>query len=395
MTRDLRRERRIAVLGAGMLGSSLAILLARNGFRVTLFEGSDRPLNRAGRWNEGKIHLGYLYAADRSLNTARKLIPGGLAFQSIVEGLIETSIEPHLTPGDECFLIHGDSVVDPDSMFQYAKAVWAIAGGMGAAHAQPALLSQHELAELSTNPQIVAGYRIPERSVDTNWLADRLAERVASDQLIELKCNCFVTSLSREQGRWRIATEHGGFDGFDAVINALWEGKSAIDEAAGLTSNQILTYRYRVAIFLKVPNTSLKNVVITTGPFGDTKNYDGRNVYLSWYPAGLLLHSRQKHAPTAPVLHQDLEREIRGRVVEELGQYFPAVTELSKTAEQLLVRGGWIVAPGEGVLSDPLSSLHRRDELGILQRDNYYSVDTSKYSVAPWLATKVALDLAG
>jgi glycine/D-amino acid oxidase-like deaminating enzyme len=390
VTCELTGDRRIAVLGAGMLGSSVAILLARNGCRVTLFEASDRPLNRAGRWNEGKIHLGYLYAADRSLRTARKLLPGGLAFQSIVEDLIETSIEPHLTPGDECFLIHTDSVVDPESMFQHAKAVWALAADMGVAQTQPRVLTRNELEEISESPKIIAGYRIPERSVDTNWVADQVADRVGSDPAIELRCNCFVTSLSEERSRWRVSTSEGVFDGFDAVINALWEGKLAIDEAAGLTSNEILTYRYRVSVFLKVPNASLGNAVITTGPFGDIKNYDGKNVYLSWYPAGLLCQCRQKHAPATPVVGPDLEREIYNRIIQELGGYFPAVIELSKTAEQPLVRGGWIVAPGEGLLSDPLSSLHRRDELGIVQYNNYYSVATSKYSVAPWLATQIA-----
>jgi glycine/D-amino acid oxidase-like deaminating enzyme len=391
----LTRDRRIAVLGAGMLGSSVAILLAKHRCRVTLFEGSDRPLNRAGRWNEGKIHLGYLYAADRSLGTARKLIPGGLAFESIVEGLIETSIKPHLTPDNECFLIHADSVVDPETMFRHAQAVWAIADDMGAARAKPALLTGKELGELGGNSQIVAGYRIPERSVDTNWLADRLTDRVRSDPGIELSCNCFVTSVSAENRKWRVATAERVFDGFDAVVNALWEGKSSIDETAGLTSNELLTYRYRVSAFLKVPNTSLRNVVITTGPFGDMKNYDGKNVYLSWYPAGLLRQCRQKHAPATPVLGPDLEREIYDRIIYELGQYFPAVIELSKTAEQPLVRGGWIVAPGEGLLSDPRSSLHRRDESGIVRHGDYYSVVTSKYSVAPWLATKIASDLSG
>jgi glycine/D-amino acid oxidase-like deaminating enzyme len=392
---QLSRNRRIAVLGAGMLGSSVAILLARKGCSVTLFEGSDRPLNRAGRWNEGKIHLGYLYAADRSLNTARKLIPGGLAFQTIVEGLIETSIKPHLTPEDECFLVHADSVVDPESMFRHAKAVWAIADGMGAARARPTLIPQNELGQISASPKILAGYRIPERSVDTNWLADRLVDRLASDRGIELRCNCFVTSLSEENGRWRVSTGDGVFGGFDAVINALWEGRSAIDQAAGLTSDEIFTYRYRVSVFLKVPDTSLRNVLIATGPFGDVKNYDGHSVYLSWYPVGLLRQCRQKHVPDTPVLEPDKEREICGRIVDELGRYFPAVVQLPKTAEQILVRGGWIVAPGEGALSDPQSSLHRRDELGIVRCGNYYSVATSKYSVAPWLATQIAMDFAG
>jgi glycine/D-amino acid oxidase-like deaminating enzyme len=376
-----------------MLGSSVAILLARRGIRVTLFDASERPMSRAGRWNEGKIHLGYMYAADRSLNTARKLMPGGIAFQPIIENLIESSIEPHLTRGDEIFLTHANSVVDPDSMFRYLKAVWELGRDTRDGTKRPAALTRDELSEISESPQIVAGYRVPERSVNTNWLADRLINRLESDRGIEIRCNFSVTSVSKERGCWRISTDCTMFEGFDAVVNALWEGKSVVDEAMGRSPNQPLSYRYRVSVFMKVPNTSIKNVVITTGPFGDIKNYDGHHIYLSWYPAGLLLDCCQKHAPVRPRIDRAMEGEICARIIDGLSTYFPAVIDLPTVAEEMVVRGGWVVAHGGGLLSDPMSRLHRRDEFGILRDDNYYSVDTGKYSVAPWLASQIAIDL--
>lgn len=394
MPRDLRRERRIAILGAGMLGSSLAILLGRRGVRVTLFDASEHPMNKAGRWNEGKIHMGYLYAADRSLNTARKLIPGGVAFQSIVENLIGSSIEPHLTRGDDIFLTHANSVVDPDLMFRYFNAVWELVPNLRGDKIRPMLLSRDELAEVSENPNIIAGFRIPERSVNTNWLADRLVDCVISDRQIELMCNCSVASLTNERARWRVFTNCGAFDGFDAVVNALWEGKSVIDEGVGRSTNQMRSYRYRVAVFMKVPSASIKNVIITTGPFGDMKNYDDQNIYLSWYPVGLLADCHQEHAPAPPKIDRAKENEICSRMIAKLGDYFPAVINLPKIAEHLVVRGGWIVAHGEGLLSDPMSTLHRRDEFGISRYNNYYSVDTGKYSVAPWLASQIANEFA-
>lgn len=50
----------VAVLGAGILGSSVALFLARRGALVTLFDAKNRPFEGASRWNEGKIHLGYI-----------------------------------------------------------------------------------------------------------------------------------------------------------------------------------------------------------------------------------------------------------------------------------------------------------------------------------------------
>ncbi|HEX8944702.1 MAG TPA: FAD-dependent oxidoreductase, partial [Gemmatimonadaceae bacterium] len=66
---------RIAILGGGMLGVCTALELARRGRPVTLIEGATRLLDGASRWNEGKIHLGFLYAADPTLSTATRLIP--------------------------------------------------------------------------------------------------------------------------------------------------------------------------------------------------------------------------------------------------------------------------------------------------------------------------------
>ena len=71
----------VAVLGAGIMGCSAALCLARRGANVTLLDAAPRPCGGASRWNEGKIHLGYLYAADPSLATARRLLDGGLAYK--------------------------------------------------------------------------------------------------------------------------------------------------------------------------------------------------------------------------------------------------------------------------------------------------------------------------
>ena len=57
------------------MGSSVALLLGRRGVQVTVFDQAPLPFAGASRWNEGKIHLGYLYAADPSLETARRVLP--------------------------------------------------------------------------------------------------------------------------------------------------------------------------------------------------------------------------------------------------------------------------------------------------------------------------------
>ena len=84
-------------------------------FDVCLFDRESAPLAGVSRWNEGKIHLGYLYAADPSLETARRVIPGGLKFGPLISELIETDIAPYVTEQDEFYLVHREFVVGPDA----------------------------------------------------------------------------------------------------------------------------------------------------------------------------------------------------------------------------------------------------------------------------------------
>src|ERR1700712_3486427 len=164
--------RRVGVLGGGIMGCSLALFLARNGAHVSLFDEASEPFTGASRWNEGKIHLGYLYAGDPSLDTARKLIEGGLLFRDLVQELLEEDISPAVSPRDDIYLAHRSSIVDADSMSGYFKAVSGLIRSHPRAdryfsdltNAGSIALRAPELRELTRSEAIVAGFRVPERS---------------------------------------------------------------------------------------------------------------------------------------------------------------------------------------------------------------------------------------
>jgi hypothetical protein len=67
--------------------------------------------------------------------------------------------------------------------------------------------------------------------------------------------------------------------------------------------------------------------------------------------------------------------------------------DLEAEVEELTVEGGWVLALGQGSLSDARSRLHRRDRIGIQRHGAYFSVDTGKYSVAPRLAQHVVAEI--
>jgi glycine/D-amino acid oxidase-like deaminating enzyme len=397
---------RVAILGAGIMGASLALNLARRGREVVLFDRADAPVTGASRWNEGKIHLGYLYGADPTLETARRVLAGGLAFGRLVSELIDADLSGHVTIGDDLYLVHRRSVVDAETLAAHFDAVDALVRAQPDARgylddvsaARSTRLAPGRLAELADPDEIVAGFSVPERSVNTLWLADRLAAALEAELRIELRTGVTVTAceaVGAADGAWRVRGTPDVDERFDKVVNALWEGRLEIDLTAGLRPDAPWSHRYRRALFARTcRELTVPCAVVAVGPFGDVKNYDGRNFYLSWYPAGLVAEGTEVTLPAPPPLSPHGERELIAEMRLALEARMPWAGQIFEAAEEIRVVGGYVFAQGQGSLADPRSTLHRRDRFGVRRLGNYLSVDTGKYSTAPWLALNLADEIS-
>lgn len=399
-------RKRVAVLGAGILGSCVALFLARSGIAVDLFDLESAPMNGVSRWNEGKIHLGYLYGGDPGGDTARHVIPGGLAFAPLLRSLLEQSLDGHMTPSDDVFLIHRDSIVGAEQARDYYERVSELVSNFPGARdylvdvrrASTRPLTPGELTSIANGDLACAGFHVPERSVQTNWVADQLCAALSAQPGIRLRMNTRVTAVAPVagiDGPWRVATTDQT-EPFDTVINALWHGRVDIDRTAGVALPFEWSNRYRLSLFVRTSRAfELSSAVLAVGPFGDIKNYNGRDFYLSWYPAGLVHESEN----ASPDLH--LADTVRGKaeiiaaIRNGVTAAFPGVQSILENAEEITLAGGYVFAQGRGSLASAASTLHRRDRSGIARRGQYYSIDTGKYSVAPALAEAVAREIAG
>lgn len=390
------------MLGAGIMGASVALYLLRRGHQVTLFDEAPEPMSGASRWNEGKIHLGFLYAADGSLRTAQKLLGGGLAFQRLTEELLDTSIAGVATQSDDLYLVHRKSVVPPDAMAAYFDRVTTLllehpgAASYFGGPTRARRLQSDAFAALQTGPEIVAALAAPERSVDTQFVADRFVDALAAQPNLETVFGQRVTHIAINEAkgteRWQVTTgalRHGPFAG---VVNALWQSLPGLDEKIGIAGGTDISHRFRVSVFVETDRRfDLPSAVVCAGPFGDVKAYPGGRYYLSWYEHGLLASGAEREPPPTPVLDDARKAAIKSRILQRLSEALPGAANVCNGAISTRVEGGWVLALGGGALDDPRASIHRRDRFGIARRGKYVSVNTGKYSMAPFLAREVAL----
>ena len=82
MSRD---KARTVVIGAGVQGLTLALALAGRGIATLVLDRRSEPFRGASLRNEGKLHLGFVYALDDSGRTTSEMVEGALNFTPLLE----------------------------------------------------------------------------------------------------------------------------------------------------------------------------------------------------------------------------------------------------------------------------------------------------------------------
>src|SRR5215216_5630048 len=102
---------RVAVLGGGLQGACVAMELASTGITVDLYDKNDQCLTQASAQNEGKIHLGYLYANDPTLRTARTMVKGSIMFSSLLRRWIGSDVDSIPVSAPFYYVVHRESLL--------------------------------------------------------------------------------------------------------------------------------------------------------------------------------------------------------------------------------------------------------------------------------------------
>jgi glycine/D-amino acid oxidase-like deaminating enzyme len=393
---------RVGVLGGGLQGCCVALSLAQHGVDVTLFDRNDKLLSRAAVANEGKIHLGYMYANDPSYSTARMMMQGALAFAPFFARHLGLPYDSLTVSRPAAYVVHCDSQCTPEEVSQYIAAVHALirdaSGEKGDTYFGRNLSEEPRMwtaaqREAEFDPEVaLAAFATPEVAIDPVALAEALRDRIGADRQIEVRLNHEVLSVEDSDGLdISMDTSSGAVrERFDHVVNALWDGRFAINEKRGLRPNRPWLHRLKYGVSFRLPAGAKlpPSATFVSGPFGEVVSYADGLTYLTWYPVCLQGISKDVTPPewsTYPP--EPLRSRLWEGTLEAMAQFVPSLRALNPhELKDVTVKGGVIVAWGQTDIYDPASELHRRFEIGVTSTGRFHSIDPGKLTMAPYFA---------
>jgi glycine/D-amino acid oxidase-like deaminating enzyme len=403
---------RIGILGGGLQGCCAALSLAARGVDVSLFDRNDELLSRAAVANEGKIHLGYMYANDPSHSTARMMMRGALAFAPFFSRHLGVALDAMTVSRPAAYVVHRDSQRSPQQVSQYLATVHALvreaSDGMRDAYFGRDLcrgLRTWSAAEREAefDPEVaLAAFDTPEVAIDPVALASAVRDRIAAEPRIEIRTEHEVLSVDDADGHFDVqlnAVNGKARERFDHIVNALWDGRFAINEKRSLRPDRPWLHRLKYGVSFRLPaDTRLPpSATFVSGPFGEAVSYGDGLTYLTWYPVCLQGISSAVSPPEWPTYPADpLRSQLLRGTLGAMAEFMPSLRALDAgMLKDVTVKGGVIVAWGETDIYDPSSELHRRFEIGVTSTGRFHSVDPGKLTMAPYFADVCADRIAG
>ncbi len=397
----------VAVLGAGLQGCCTALALAERGIDVVLFERAGAVLSRTAIANEGKIHLGWMYAADPSLATARTMMRGALAFAPFLERYLGVEAARLPTSFPAAYVVHRDSQHSVAEVGAYFAATHDLLRAASAARphayfgrdvaAPVRRWSDAELDAAFDPGHVAAVFDTPEVAIDPVDLARRLGAVIATHPRIKIRLGHEVTAAD-DGGVTTVAEGRTRREPFAAIVNALWESRLAIDATAGIGAGRPWLHRLKYGVGFKWPAGLPRppSATIVSGPFGEVVSYPDATTYLTWYPSCVTEMSSEMQPPYWPASPEGAAgRSMVAGTVDGLAAIVRALAPIrGAELNGLWIKGGPIVAWGNTDIDDPRSELHNRYDIGVHSQGSYHSIDPGKLTMAPLFAEVCASRIA-
>lgn len=378
---------------------------------MTVVEAESDCLQQASLRNEGKIHLGFVYAKDASGSTSSLMLEGALAFGPLVETFVG-----HQLPWDELrselftYLVMADSQMTTSDIADfYSTLDRRIADYESPTYlGRPinALWSEVPITSLGgwLNRDFVQGaFRTCEAALDREGINVHLRRALHAHPNITMRYGHRVLEARRTSEGFTLAVRSpdGGSRMIDTdiVVNCLWDQRLLVDSQIGIVPDHKWVHRRKFRILGRMPAElePMPSLTMVLGSYGDVVVYPHTDAYISWYPTCMTGWSTDVAPPDdwhmseaqVPSASAELQRIVDDSIVS-----LSTIVKGLEKFEPMSVASGLIVARGESDIDDPNSELHTRHNIGVNDFDGWFSIDTGKYTTAPLFAQQLADRLA-
>ena len=387
------------IIGTGIQGCTIALQLQKRGYHINLIDQSPEMYRQASLNQEGKIHLGFIYAMDFSHKTAQKMLTDAMMFAPVMDKLIRKKIDwEKLKSKKFNYLVSRTSMLSPDFLTNYYTAVEE--------HYQ-LLLTDDRLHYLGKRPkrlfnvskatsgyfnsdQIQSVFNTEEYAVDPVRIRQIFMEELRSQPQIKCLLNHQVTGITQDESgytTWSQGPDKTIEIKSDIIINAAWSGKRSIDAFMGIKDESIWTHRLKAGFIFRPPvRKNIPSFSIVQGSYGDYVEYPHNNyVYYSWYPDCMLGQSSELAIPDywQQICEGNFEKGVFNSIAEKSLQALKMILPDIDLGNPTSVRAGIILARGYRSINDPESELHLRADPPVKVQQGYFSINTGKFTSAP------------
>lgn len=377
----------VLVVGGGILGCLTALHCARQGLSTLLIDREPQLWSRASLHNEGKVHLGLVYAAG-SAATRHAMLRDAVAFAPQVDAALGTRVDwAAVTTDTFHYVVMPTSLLGVDALAAVYRDLNEAYIALGA----PAYLGERldVLAELAPAVDDASGlpsFPTRERAVDPIALRALVVDAIERDPLITTEVGRHAETMTSFDAHVETSIrgdEHPGLVTSSVAIDCRWESQGVgIRGYVGAPRN----LRVKAALRARTAET-LRTRTLVAGPFGDVVQHRDYS-YLSWYPVARVHH--EFGAEPSPAAHAALQEATTERVMRGQLAALAAGGWIPDDLEVIDAVAGFIVGEGQRDIDDPRSSLHDRAGAGVVAHGRVLLPQSLKFTSAPAAAAQTA-----
>ncbi len=297
----------VIIAGGGLFGLTSAIVLAENGYKVTVIEKNNDILKEASLVNQNRIHYGYHY--PRSIATGKEALEGLPSFKEYYGNCINDSFTKYYAVAKKGSLLTAEEYVAfCDELDIQLNEEWPT----------EAILNR-DLLEMC--------WKVYEPVFDYHTLRIDILKRLNVNKSIRILRNAQIENIERfPNNRIKVMLNNGyNLDG-NFLVNATYSG---LTDVLKLFNEQILKANYELLVLpiLKIKESIAPfGITIMDGPFCSLvpRGFVKDEYILSHVKLSVIQSHLGYSKPEWNIFDGIVEKEI----IENCKQYFPILDEM-------------------------------------------------------------------